>query len=142
MATALKSPGLDDWSPGGVPRDAFDRARAIELGLPVKMMRVLLKDGEISVNDLARVIAPRRTLERRLRDGDRLTTEESDRLARFMTILELCEYLFGDRHEAMDWLRSPMLSFNEAMPIDLLKTSAGSEAVNELLQRGRHGMLA
>lgn len=129
-------------SPDGISRDALTRARAIELGLPVKMLRVLLKDGEIGIGDLARFIAPRRTLERRLRDGERLTTEESDRLARFMTILELCEHLFGDRHEAMDWLRSPMLSFNEQAPIDLMKTSAGSEAVNELLQRGRHGMLA
>jgi putative toxin-antitoxin system antitoxin component (TIGR02293 family) len=120
----------------------LSRAHAIEMGLPVKMLRVLLKDGEIGINDLARIIAPRRTLERRLKEGERLTMEESDRLARFLTILELCEYLFGDRHEAMDWLRSPMLSFNERAPIDLLRTSAGSEAVNNLLQRGRHGMLA
>jgi len=129
-------------SPGALSPDALTRAHAIELGLPVKMLRVLMKDGEISVSDLARFLAPRRTLERRLKDGERLTMEESDRLARFMTILELCEEMFGNRHEAMDFLRSKLPAFNEESPIDLLKTSAGTEAVNNLLQRGLHGMLA
>lgn len=134
MATMLRTP--DRLSP-----DALVRARAIEMGLPVKMIRALLKDGEIGIADLARFLAPRRTLERRLKDGERLTMDESDRLARFMTILELCEYMFGNRHEAMDFLRSRLPAFDEA-PIDLIKTSAGSEAVNNLLQRGLHGMLA
>lgn len=122
--------------------DALDRARAIEIGLPVKMLRVLLKDGEISINDLARVIAPRRTLERRLKENERLSVDESDKLARFMTILELSEYMFGDRHAAMDFLRSKLPAFDDEAPIDLLRTSAGTEAVNNLLQRGLHGMLA
>lgn len=135
MATMLKSP--DGLSP-----DALTRAHAIQLGLPVKMLRVLMRDGEIGISDLARFLAPRRTLERRLKDRERLTMEESDRLARFMTILELCEYMFGDRHEAMDFLRSKLPAFNGGSPIDLLKTSAGTEAVNNLLQRGLHGMLA
>lgn len=135
MATMLKSAD-------GLSTDALTRAHAIELGLPVKMLRVLMRDGEISIADLARFLAPRRTLERRLKDGERLTMEESDRLARFMTILELCEYMFGDRHEAMDFLRSKLPALGEEAPIDFLKTSAGTEAVNNLLQRGLHGMLA
>lgn len=135
MATAL---ALRD----ALPSNSLRRAQAVEHGLPIKMLRALLKDGEITLADLSRVIAPRRTLERRIKENDRLTVDESDRLARFMTILELCEHIFGDRHEAMDWLRSPMLAFQERAGLDLLRTAAGGEAVNNLLQRGRHGMLA
>lgn len=135
MATTLQ---LDTFAKA----NPMARLRAIETGLPVKMVRALMKDGEITLTDLARFLAPRRTLDRRLKDNERLSVDESDRLARFMTILELCEYMFGNRHEAMDWLRTPMISFNETPPIDLLRTSTGSEAVNNLLQRGRHGMLA
>jgi len=126
----------------GLPHEPLVRARAIELGLPIKMVRVLMKDGEITIGDLARFVAPRRTLERRLKAEERLSIEESDRLARFFPILELCEYTFGDRHEAMDWLRSPLRTFDMQAPIDLLRTSAGAQAVNNLLERGRHGMLA
>lgn len=135
MATALESPDLAPMSPIG-------RARAIHLGLPVKMIKVLLADGEIGINDLARVVAPRRTLERRLKDGERLTADESDKLARFMTILALCEHIFGDRREAMGWLRDSLWTFDDECPIDMLRTSAGGDAVNNLLQRSRHGMLA
>ncbi len=122
--------------------DTTDRRVAVYEGLPAKMLRALLKRGEITMSDLARVIAPRRTLERRLKDGDRLSRGESDRLARFLPILDLCVHIFGDMAEAMDWLRSPLRVFGEVAPLDLLSTSAGSEEVNELLQRGRHGMLA
>lgn len=135
MATKLK--GLDE-----LPHEPLVRARAIELGLPIKMIRVLMKDGEITIGDLARFVAPRRTLERRLKAGERLSVDESDRLARFFPILDLCEYTFGNRHEAMDWLRAPLMTFDKQAPIDLLRTSAGAEAVNNLLERGRHGMLA
>ncbi len=101
-----------------------------------------MSDGEITLTDLARFLTPRRTLDRRLKENQRLTTDESDRLARFMTILELCEYIFGDRHEAMDWLRTDLWTFDHQAPIELLKTSAGADTVNNLLERSRHGMLA
>lgn len=135
MATALR---LDTFVKAG----PMTRLRAIETGLPIKMVRALMKDGEIGLTDLARFLAPRRTLDRRFKENQRLTIDESDRLVRFMKILDLCEYTFGNRYEAMDWLRSPLLAFDEQPPIDLLKTSAGADAVNNLLERGRHGMLA
>jgi putative toxin-antitoxin system antitoxin component (TIGR02293 family) len=133
MATALKDL---------VSSDPRVRRRAVEHGLPVKWLRSLLADKSITLADLSRFLAPRRTLERRLKEGQRLSTDESDRLARFFAILELCEYTFGDREEAMDWLRSPLMTFDGHAPIDLLRTSVGADEVESLLQRVRHGMLA
>jgi putative toxin-antitoxin system antitoxin component (TIGR02293 family) len=122
--------------------DTTRRRLAVYEGLPVKMLRALLKRGDISIGDLSRVIAQRRTLERRLKDGDRLNREESDRLARFLPILELCEHIFGGTDPAMRWLRKPKRAFGGVAPLDLLATSSGSEEVNELLQQSMHGMLA
>lgn len=133
MATALKNLARSD------PRV---RRRAVEHGLPVKMLRTLLADKKITISDLSRFLAPRRTLERRLKESERLSEEESDRLARFLSVLELCEYTFGGRAEAMDWLRTPLGAFDGHAPIDLLRTSAGSQEVENLLELGRHGMLA
>lgn len=135
MATALT---LDELAKG----DVSTRREAVLQGLPVKMLRALLKGGELTLADLSRVIAPRRTLERRLRDGERLSLDESDRLARFLSILALTEHIFGSRREATDWLRQPLWVLGDNAPLDLLRTQAGADEVEDLLERSRHGMLA
>jgi putative toxin-antitoxin system antitoxin component (TIGR02293 family) len=134
MATAVS---LDSLS----RTDPMQRVRAIEHGVPVKLVRSLLSQG-FSIGELARVIAPRRTLERRLKSGGRLTVEESDRLLRLLQIYDLAMETFEDPAETIDWLRSPLRVFDEHAPLDLLKTSAGAQAVENLLQRALHGMLA
>lgn len=122
--------------------DVGRRREAVLQGLPTKMVRALLKSGEVTLGDLARVIAPRRTLERRLKDGERLNVDESDRLARFLKLLALCEHIFGGRAKAIAWLRRPLWVLGDMAPIDLIRTSAGADEVEDLLERGRHGMLA
>lgn len=122
--------------------DVRKRRIAVYEGLPVKMLRALMKRGDITIGDLSRVIAHRRTLERRLKDGERLNREESDRLARFLPILDLCEQIFGNTDAAMRWLRKPKRAFGGVAPLDLLATSAGADEVNLLLQQSMHGMLA
>jgi putative toxin-antitoxin system antitoxin component (TIGR02293 family) len=134
MATAAS---LDRLPRGG----DMERVRAIESGLPVKTLRHLLGRG-FTIGDVARVVAPRRTLERRLKSGGRLTVEESDRLARLSQAYDLAMETFDDPAETIDWLRSPLKAFDEHAPLDLLKTSAGASAVENLLQRALHGMLA
>ena len=122
--------------------DHRQRRTAVYEGLPVKMLRLLMNRGEISIGDLSRVIANRRTLERRLKDGDRLNREESDRLARFLRTLNLAEEIFEDVDAAMRWLRSPKRAFGNVAPLDLLATSAGAEEVDLRLHQSMHGMVA
>ena len=135
MATALDLGTL-------AAADIQARRVAVYEGIPGKMLRALMKRGDIGISDLSRVIAPRRTLERRLKEGERLNREESDRLARFLPILDLCEHIFGDTDSAMRWLRKSMRAFGGVAPLDLLATSAGSDEVEELLEQSRHGMVA
>ncbi len=135
MATAFK---LDEF----VKAPPFERARAVEHGLPVKALRELLADRAITLADLSRVIAPRRTLERRLKERARLTARESDRLSAFLTTLDMVTTMFGSRQLAMDWLRHPKRQFDGDAPLDMMGTNAGSQAIEELLMRAKFGMLA
>lgn len=118
------------------------RARAIEQGLPVKMLRVLMRGYDLGVADLARIIAPRRTLERRLANNERLSAEESDRLARLMNLLELAETVFDARADAVRWLAAPRRAFDERAGFDLLRTEAGGRVVEDQLLRLQQGYFA
>lgn len=108
----------------------------------MKAVRDLVADPAITIADVARVVGPRRTLDRRLKEDGRLSVEESDRFARFVGILKLAAHIFGDRTEAMAWLGAPKRRFEGERPLDLLRTDAGARLVEELLQQSRHGFMA
>lgn len=118
------------------------RARQVEQGLPAGALRAVLDDGAVTLADLVGIVGKRRTLDRRLAEDEALTLEESDRLARFAEVLALATQVFGDGEAAVEWLRAPQFDFDDAPPIRLMRTHAGSDLVTGLLQRFRHGMLA
>jgi putative toxin-antitoxin system antitoxin component (TIGR02293 family) len=135
MATAFS---LDKF----IKAPALKRAEAVAKGLPAKAIRDLVADRTVSLADVSRVVGPRRTLDRRLKDNKRLSPEESDRLARFAATLDLATQIFGGRTAAMDWLTTPKRRFDGEAPLNLLKTDAGTRLVEEVLQQGRHGFTA
>ena len=135
MATAFN---LDSF----IKSPALKRAEAVAKGLPAKAIRDLVADRAVSLADVARVVGPRRTLDRRLKDNKRLSPEESDRLARFVATLDLAATIFGGREAAMCWLGSPKRRFEGETPLSLLRTDAGTRLVEEVLQQGRHGFTA
>ena len=135
MATAFSLERFLDWPP-------LERARAVEKGLPVKAVRDLVADRVVSIADVARVVAPRRTIDRRLKADGSLSPAESDRLARFASALKEATRLVGSREAAMRWLTEPKDMFAGERPIDLLRTGTGAQAVEEFFIRAKHGMLA
>lgn len=120
----------------------LEQAEAVAKGLPAKALRDLVADKVVSLADVARVVGPRRTIDRRLKENKRLSPEESDRLARFLTILALASGIFGDRAAAMRWLGAPKRRFEGKSPLDLLKTHAGTRLVEDVLQQARFGFTA
>lgn len=120
----------------------LSRVRELEKGLPVGALRAVADGKVVTLSDLVGVIAARRTLDRRMAENGRLTLEESDRLTRFAEILELTTNVIGDRQGAMDWLRAPKQRLDGIRPLDLMRTHTGGEAVVDLLNQARYGMLA
>jgi putative toxin-antitoxin system antitoxin component (TIGR02293 family) len=58
------------------------------------------------------------------------------------SIIALAERVFGDNAKAYRWLSKPSRMFDGAIPLDLLKSAAGAEDVENALHRIEHGMLA
>lgn len=120
----------------------LSRVREVEEGLPVNALRAVADGKVVTLSDLVGIVATRRTLDRRLAENGRLTLEESDRLARFAEILDLTTQVVGDRVGAMTWLRSSKRRLDGERPLDLMRTYSGGEAVVNLLNQARYGMLA
>src|SRR3546814_14164993 len=72
----------------------------------------------------------------------RSSPDESDRFARFVTVLDLASGIFGSRAAAMGWLGAPKRRLDGERPLDLLKTDAGTRLVEDILEQARHGFTA
>ena len=110
--------------------------------MPICAVKDLVADPAVTLADIARVVGPRRTIDRRLKEDDRLSPDESDRFARFLGVLDLAAGVFGGRVAAMRWLQSPKRRFDDEQPIDLLVSDVGTRMVEEVLEQARHGFTA
>ena len=140
MATAFSLDKIVSASP-------MARAEAVSARVPIATLRELVRKSPVTVADLARVVGPRRTLDRRLKEGAPLSIDESDRFIRFAAIFDLAASVFGDRDAGLAWLRDKQPGTSGGATgtttrLDLLRTDAGARAIENLLLRARHGMLA
>jgi hypothetical protein len=73
--------------------------------------------------------------------GGVLGAVDTDSVGRLCRICVLAEELFhGDRQAAKQWLQSPAYAFKEESPIDRAMTEEGSQEVETLIGRIRHGI--
>jgi putative toxin-antitoxin system antitoxin component (TIGR02293 family) len=79
-----------------------------------------------------------RTYRRRCFTGRALTHAESDRLLRIARVARETERVFSDSAKAQRWLtgHQPLLN---AVPLDLLMTDLGADAVKDALTRIEFG---
>jgi DNA-binding winged helix-turn-helix (wHTH) protein len=87
----------------------------------------------MSDEEIYRLIVPRRTLAHRRIRHESLTHDESDRAVRIARITSQAEEVFGDDAKAARWLRKPKIRFEGRVPLELLRTEAGSRIVEEML---------
>lgn len=135
MATSANMTGLAKRAPSA-------RVSAVEAGLPVKMVRVLMRDYGFNITDLTHILASRRTLERRLAEGERLNVDESERLMRLLRLLDLAMEVFEDRERARRWLAQPHWTLDERSPLELMRTEDGGRMVEDELLRLKWGHFA
>lgn len=95
-----------------------------------------------SMDELYRLVAPRRTLARRIAAGEPLTVSENDGALRVVRIMELAEQVFGEREKAQRWLRKPNRGMGGIVPVDLLQSESGAVLVEQALQQIDHGIYA
>jgi putative toxin-antitoxin system antitoxin component (TIGR02293 family) len=95
-----------------------------------------------SDDEIFALVVPKRTLARRLSDGEPLTVEETDKAVRLARIDRLAANVFGEPAKAHRWLRKPKKALGGETPLAYLATEAGARVVEDMLHRIDHGILA
>ncbi|MDQ2890269.1 MAG: DUF2384 domain-containing protein [Gemmatimonadota bacterium] len=112
-----------------------DIVAAVERGLPVSALLAVISAGRLSAAEADRMVVPRRTLAYRKKHRQRLSRDESDRLARIARIARRTESTFGSAERAALWLRQPNRALGRRAPLDLLATGEGAILVESVLVR-------
>ena len=116
-------------------------ASSVEKRLPVSALEKLA--GHVwpqDVRGFAHRVVPKPTLERRRKQKQHLTTDESDRLARVAKVFAFGLEVFGDEAKVRDFLNRPHPMLDDKAPLELaLATGPGADAVINLLGRAAYG---
>ena len=130
------------WNQIGVPRQGEGLLEMLNTGFSYQTVKALLDEGLFQKNEFIAItdIAPA-TLDRRKKDGY-LNTAESDKVYRLLRIIDAATELFlGDQAKAMAWCRKTVRGLGLRAPIDMVKTSAGTEAVLDYIGQIEHGIV-
>jgi putative toxin-antitoxin system antitoxin component (TIGR02293 family) len=93
-----------------------------------------------SSDEIYRIVAPRRTLDRRKKNNEQLTVAESDRVQRLERVTQHAYRVFGNEEKANRWLRKPCRALDKAVPLELLNSETGAQIVEGELHAIDHGM--
>jgi putative toxin-antitoxin system antitoxin component (TIGR02293 family) len=99
-----------------------------------------LEEIGFSRSELSQIVAPRRTLDRKIAAGTELSPHERDRVERLERVVEFAVRVFGEAETANRWLRKPSRPLGGRSPIVLLETETGANDVFELLHAIDHGV--
>jgi putative toxin-antitoxin system antitoxin component (TIGR02293 family) len=122
------------------PKTEFDLIALVRKGVPYRALASAKAALEVSNDDLSRYLRlKKRTLARR-RGEQRLTADESERLVRLARVAARAEEVLGDRAAALRWIRKPNRALGGGVPIELLDTDLGLDAVLNILGRIEHGV--
>jgi putative toxin-antitoxin system antitoxin component (TIGR02293 family) len=102
----------------------------------------VIESGLLTAADIYELVLPRRTLAHRREKEQRLSPEESDRLARVVRILARSEQALGSTEHASSWLRKSNRALAGKRPLELLGSDAGARAVEKVLGRVEHGVFS
>ncbi|WP_016955352.1 antitoxin Xre/MbcA/ParS toxin-binding domain-containing protein [Catenovulum agarivorans] len=131
------------WDSVGIPPRGNELYAALNKGLSFDVFRQISELTQLDKKEIANVIhlAPA-TLARRAKAGH-FNREESDKFYRFTEVVNAAVELFeGDLAAANQWLKRPVKGLGGKKPIEMLGTSAESEAVLDLIGRLEHGVFA
>jgi putative toxin-antitoxin system antitoxin component (TIGR02293 family) len=128
------------------PRTSLDAHEMLVQGLPAKALRHLVDNLVVldKTSSLEKVVGiSLRTFQRRKdTPAKSLNQEQSGRTWKFAEILAKATAVFGSQRAAEQWLEHPAIGLDQRRPIDLLGTPAGTELVEDFLERLEYGVYA
>ncbi|WP_208610071.1 type II RES/Xre toxin-antitoxin system antitoxin [Burkholderia contaminans] len=91
---------------------------------------------------LSALSLPSSTILRKIAKHDRLSQNESDRVARVLYILNLAIDLFEDSERAAAWMSRANAELDGLKPIEVLDVQPGYDRVRDILSRAQFGVTA
>lgn len=117
-------------------------ARIVHTRVPIGTLQAYTKRGFLSSAEVYRYIIPKRTLTHRKNKHERLSIDESEKLARIARLTEQAIDTFGSTAKAAAWLRRPDPRFGDKAPLELASTEHGGRVVEETLIQIDEGFFA
>lgn len=124
-------------------RSTLDLMLVIRKGLPFQSLARLSKRLDISSLAMATSLglAPR-TIARRIQRRRPLSAVESERLVRMTRVFATAKQVLGSDEKARRWISKPSRALGGEVPLRLLDTDIGTNAVFDELGRIEHGVFA
>lgn len=122
---------------------SLDLLPVIRHGLPSTSLEAVSKSMDLSALATVESLGlAKRTLARRLQEKQTLTAEESERIVRLARVLAQATAVLGHIEKARRWLQKPNRACGGNVPLSLLDTDIGTNAVLEELGRIDYGVFA
>jgi putative toxin-antitoxin system antitoxin component (TIGR02293 family) len=136
----MKTTTLEKKTQSAKGKHPTDLIRQIQKGLRFSELETLQNSIGMPFEQLAaKLCISRSTLQRRKAAG-RLSPDESDKVMRFLRLLEHATNVFGDVDKARAWLKFPQRGLGGAVPLDYAETEVGAREVDNLLGRIDYGV--
>lgn len=131
---------IDDESSSG--EDEFESISRIRRGYAWTEVAKLQEACSLKDSRMTKILdISGSTLTRLKRKKANLELSPSDRFYRFRKIVRLAANVFEDAERGMQWLRRPQPGLKGLVPIEILDTNPGAEAVERLLNQIEFGIL-
>ena len=132
------------WRYAGLPPRGLELTRMLEAGLPVAVIDDIRHWSAMTRADVMKYTGiNERNIARRKSAGKSLSPDESERIARFVRVMDAAVQLFaGHKEEATQWLSRPVKGLGNIAPITLLATESGALDVLDLIGRLEHGVFS
>jgi putative toxin-antitoxin system antitoxin component (TIGR02293 family) len=88
------------------------------------------------------ICLPKRTLHRRIEQGELLKQDESERVLRLLSLYARAVEVFEDQERATRWFSSRPKAFGGKTPLEFMQTEPGARWVEDVLGRIEHGVFS
>ncbi|MFT5064098.1 MAG: putative toxin-antitoxin system antitoxin component (TIGR02293 family) [Gammaproteobacteria bacterium] len=121
----------------------LEQDRLVHQGISVNLFYKMAEALGQSSSKLSEILglAPA-TMARRRSKGQPLKPVEGDKVLQLLRVYQAASSVFNNPKEATTWLTSPVYSLGNKKPLDLVATSAGTEAVLDFIDGLEYGNFA
>ena len=128
----------------GIPSDPLSVHSWIVAGIPPEIIIRLVESVRSDMKTICHLVGiSKRTITRKLKNGTPLTPEQGSRVYSVIQALDATISLHNDDLAmAMAWLHCPAKGLGGEIPMNILTTPSGVQAVVDLIGRIEHGVIA